>query len=90
MKTAQLPYPIGLGVTVYKDDGQWDQYRAWFLRTQEQLKRLFMAQITLAHYEGEDEPCYTYDEWCRKSEQLVMQYPDCIFVYGTNEPRGAR
>ena len=80
-----LPHPIGLNVLVYKDDGQWGNYRAWFLRTQEQLNRLFVARITLAHFEGEDEPCYSSKEWRSKSSQLLAQYPQCVFVYGTNE-----
>jgi hypothetical protein len=82
---AALPYPIGLNILVYKDDGQWGNYHAWFLRTHEQLKRLFVAKITLAHFEGEDEPCYSFSEWCRKSNQLLGAYPECIFVYGSND-----
>ena len=84
MKPA-LPYPIGLNVLVYKDDGRWVNYRAWFLRTQEQLNRLFVAKITLAHFEGDDSPCYSFDEWCKKADQLLEMYPDCIFVYGSND-----
>jgi hypothetical protein len=84
MTQAHLPYPIGINLIVFKDDGNWDKYRAWFLRTQKQIETLFVAWITLGHYEGSDEPDYDYESWCRKSEQLVTQYPGCIFVYGSN------
>ena len=85
--TATLPHPIGINIVVYKDDGNWDQYRAWFLRTQRQLNDLFVAKVVLAHYEGSDEPDYSHLDWCRKSAQLVQQYPGCIFVYSSNEDR---
>lgn len=84
-KQSALPFPIGLNVLVFKDDGNWHKYRSWFLRTQKQIEDLFVARITLGHYEGSDEPDYDHESWCRKSDQLVSQYPGCIFVYGSNE-----
>jgi hypothetical protein len=83
-RTPALPYPIGINVVVYKDDGNWDNYRQWFLRTQAQLEKLFVARITLSHYEGIEEPAYTHAEWVRKSASLVEKYPNCIFVYSSN------
>ncbi len=80
-ETPALPYPIGIEISVFKDDGQWDKYSRWFMRPMHQVTALSVAKITLAHYEGEDEPAYSHSEWCRKSAQLVEQYPDCIFVY---------
>lgn len=84
MTQAQLPYPIGINVIVFKDDGNWEKYRQWFLRTQKQIETLFVARITLGHYEGTDEPAYTHSEWVGKSAALVEKYPDCVFVYGSN------
>ena len=85
MQKPRLPFPIGIKLQVFKDDGNWDNYRAWFLRTQEQLQRLFVANITLGHYEGTDEPAYSHREWIAKSQQLVDTYPDCVFIYGANQ-----
>lgn len=84
MKTAALPYPVGINFIVFKDDGNWDKYRQWFLRTQQQIQSLFVAKITLGHYEGTDEPAYSHSEWVAKSKQIVADYPDCVFVYGAN------
>lgn len=81
-KQAALALPVGLDVLVFKDDGNWDKYRSWFMRSTDQLEDLFVARITLGHYEGSDEPDYDHNSWCRKSEQLVKRYPGCIFVYG--------
>ena len=85
MKTATtkpaLPYPIGIKINVFKDDGNWGNYRAWFMRTNADLRNLSVATITLAHFEGEDEPAYTHAEWCDKADRLLAQYPDCIFIY---------
>ena len=78
---AALPYPISINMTVFRDDGQWGNYRAWFLRPVQQLERLAVAKITLGHFEGSDEPAYTAEQWRRKSDQLVVQYPGCVFVY---------
>lgn len=80
-ETACLPYPIGINVVVYRDDGNWNKYSKWFMRPMHQVQALLVARITLAHYEGEDEPAYTHSEWVRKADKLVQQYPDCIFVY---------
>ena len=85
MTTACLPYPIGLEITVYKDDGQWDQSSKWFMRAMHQIVELFVAKITLRHIEGEDEPCYSDAEWAAKAAQLVETYPGCLFIYSTNE-----
>ena len=81
---AALPYPIGINVLVFRDDGNWHLYRSWFLRTQNQIETLFVARITLGHYEGTDEPAYSHREWIAKSEQLVEEYPDCVFIYGAS------
>lgn len=79
--TPALPYPTSINMTVFRDDGQWGNYRAWFLRSVEQLERLAVAKITLGHFEGSDEPAYTAEQWRRKADQLVAQYPGCVFVY---------
>ena len=79
--SAALPYPTTINLKVFQDDGQWQNYRAWFMRSSEQLTRLAVADITLGHYEGSDEPAYTAKEWRRKADQLVAQYPGCVFVY---------
>jgi hypothetical protein len=84
MKRPELPFPIGVKILVFKDDGNWHRYRSWFLRTQKQIETLFVARVTLAHYEGLDEPDYDYQSWCRKASQLVAQYPGCVFVYASN------
>ena len=81
---AALPYPIGINVLVFRDDGNWHLYRSWFLRTQNQIETLFVARITLGHIEGTDEPAYSHREWIAKSEQLVEEYPNCVFVYGAS------
>ena len=81
---AALPYPIGINVLVFRDDGNWHLYRSWFLRTQNQIETLFVARITLGHIEGTDEPAYSHREWIAKSEQLVEEYPDCVFIYGAS------
>jgi hypothetical protein len=85
MTTAALPYPIGINVLVFRDDGQWDNYRQWFLRTQKQIEELLVARITLGHYTDTDEPAYSHSDWVRKASELVATYPDCVFVYGANE-----
>ena len=82
--TASLPYPIGINLTVYRDDEEWDKYPRWFSRPSHQLAELFVARITLGHYrdeEGNTEPAYTYPEWCEKADQLLTEYPGCLFVY---------
>lgn len=84
MQKAVLPYPLGINMQVFQDDGNWGNYRAWFLRTHEQLQRLFVAKITLGHYEGTGDPAYSYREWIAKSQQIVDAYPQCVFVYGSN------
>ena len=76
-----LPYPVGINVRVFRDDGRWDQYSAWWKRASHELRSLQVANITLGHWEGTDEPAYTADEWAAKADRLVEQYPDCIFVY---------
>jgi len=81
MKTPALPYPLSLTVDVYRDDGNWGAVTRWFMRSMHVLQELFVVRITLAHYEGEDEPCYTHDEWCRKADQLLETYPNCVFIY---------
>lgn len=75
-----LPYPRGLTIHVYEDDGGFEGTR-WFMRAQHVLNALYRATITLAHYEGEEEPCYTAAEWCRKADSLLEQYPNCVFIY---------
>ena len=79
-----LPYPIGINIQVFRDDGNWQKYRAWFLRTHAQIEELFVARITLAHFEDSEDPAYSHSEWCRKAESLVDDYPNCIFIYGAN------
>jgi len=81
LKSAALPYPVGINVSVFQDDGKWNNYSAWFKRTNADLRSLSVARITLGHWEGTDDPAYTAEEWVRKSAQLVAQYPNCIFVY---------
>lgn len=76
-----LPYPIGITINVFRDDGRWDEYSAWFMRSNRDLIDLAVVKITLAHYEGEDEPAFSHDEWCDESERLVAEYPDCLFIY---------
>ena len=90
-KTAALPHPIGINMTVYRDDSNWDKYSRWFMRPMHQIRDLFVAKITLAHYvdsEGEPinggEPAYSHDEWCDKADRLLAEYPGCIFVYASN------
>ena len=78
---ACLPYPTGINVKVFKDDGNWEAYRSWWMRPSSKLRELTVAEITLSHFEGEDEPAYSHAEWVRKSKQLVEKYPNCIFVY---------
>lgn len=80
-----LPYPIGIKIDVYRDDGKWDEMR-WWERASHVLKSLAVCRITLAHYDGEDEPCYTVDEWGVKADELVQKHPGCVFVYVSNEP----
>lgn len=75
-----LPYPIGIQISVFRDDGQWN-YPKWWMRPVHQQLALQVARIALAHYEGSEDPAYTAAEWASKSEALVEQYPDCIFVY---------
>jgi len=79
-----LPFPNSINVLVFRDDGNWDNYRAWFLRTQKQIETLSVARITLGHIEGTDEPAYSSLEWAIKADGLIAQYPDCVFVYGSN------
>lgn len=74
-----LPYPNKLTVQVFHDDGNWPTQ--WFMRPIHEIRELFRAKIVLAHYDGEEQPAYTVEQWRQKSEQLVAQYPDCIFVY---------
>lgn len=76
-----LPFPTGIKMSVFKDDGQWDQYRAWFMRSHADLQRLIVAKITLGHWEDTEEPAYTAEEWRVKSEKLLKDFPDCVFVY---------
>ena len=83
-KQAALPFPTTINMLVFKDDGNWGNYPAWFLRKHGQIEDLLVTRITLGHYEGSDEPAYTHESWCRKSAQLVMDYPGCVFVYGSN------
>lgn len=78
---AILPYPTGINLRVYRDDGQWSNYRAWFMRADWQLSDLHVATITLAHYEEDEAPAYTYEEWCDKANRLIAEYPDCVFIY---------
>ena len=76
-----LPYPVGINISVFRDDGEWDKYTKWFMRPMHEVVSLAVCKITLAHYEGDETPAYTHDEWCEKAESLVTEYPDCIFVY---------
>ena len=76
-----LPYPQSLRIKVFKDDGKWD-FGPWFMRSHHILDSLYVATITLAHYEGSEEPCYTAAEWAAKADKLTAQYPDCVFIYG--------
>lgn len=76
-----LPYPIGITINVFRDDGRWGEYRAWFMRSDRDLRALAVAKITLAHFDDEDEPAFSHDEWCDESERLVAEYPDCLFIY---------
>lgn len=74
-----LPYPECVELWVFEDDGAFEG--RWFRRPIHILERLFVAKITLRHYEGEDSPCYTAAEWAAKADQLVARYPGCLFVY---------
>ena len=76
-----LPFPNGINLQVFRDDGKWDNYTKWFMRTHKQINELFVAKITLAHYEGQDEVAYDSAEWVVKSNQLVEDYPNCVFIY---------
>ena len=75
-----LPYPVGINVKVFRDDGNWG-VSPWFVRSNHVLRSLHVANITLAHYEGEGEPAYTAEEWARKSREIVEKYPNCVFIY---------
>tara|TARA_R110002110_G_scaffold13929_10_gene66184 strand:- start:1306 stop:1578 length:273 start_codon:yes stop_codon:yes gene_type:complete len=76
-----LPYPNSLNITVYSDDGKWEDYEKHFMRSSSDLQKLFVSSIILAHYEGEDDPDYSLAEWDKKSAELLKTYPNCIFVY---------
>ena len=80
-QTPALPYPIGINVTVYRDDSKWSEYRAWFLRSPSVLNELFVARITLSHFVESAEPTYTAAQWADKAERLVAEFPDCVFIY---------
>lgn len=81
MTAPSLPYPIGIQLSVFRDDGNWSQYRKWWMRPVHQQIALQIARITLAHYDGSEDPAYTADEWAAKADALVEQYPSCVFVY---------
>lgn len=80
-RTPALKYPTGLTMTIFKDDGRWSEYRAWFMRTDSDLRTLHLTRLTLAHYEGDDEPAYTHEQWCDKADRLLDEYPNCVFIY---------
>lgn len=82
IQKAALPFPLGITMQVFRDDGKWDEYSAWFKRSSMDLRDLFVAKITLGHYDGSDEPAYSHSEWVRKADQLVTEYPGCVFIYG--------
>jgi len=84
MTDAVLPYPTSINIAVFQDDGQWGKYRAWFLRSSEQLQNLAVAKITLGHFEGTCEPAYTAEQWRMKAAELVAAYPSCVFVYSSS------
>ena len=85
MRQAALPFPLGIKLRVFRDDGNWDNYSAWFMRTHKQIEDLFVAGITLGHYEGSEEPAYDHHEWCDKADRLLRDYPGCVFVYASND-----
>lgn len=77
-----LPYPIGIHISVYRDDGKWENYRRWFQRND--LPQLAVAKVTLRHTideKGEAEPAYTAKEWEQKAASLQVEFPNCVFVY---------
>lgn len=76
-----LPFPIGITITVYRDDGNWDRYSSWLMRPHHHLRDLFVARITLGHPEGSDEPDYDSRSWGEKAKQLIAEFPNCVFVY---------
>jgi len=84
MKTkALLPFPNSLSLYVFSDDGNWDSYGSWFKRPWKEMASLVRARIILGHREGSAEPDYSVEEWERKAEQLVQQFPNCVFVFGS-------
>lgn len=80
MPEPAIPYPTGTHITVFRDDGKWGDM-PWWRRGAAELKSLLVCRITLAHYDGEDEPAYSWSEWVEEADQLVREYPDCVFVY---------
>ena len=75
-----LRYPVGIDMTVYKDDGGWGLC-PWFMRSNNSLATLFVERYVLAHLEGTDDPEFTAEQWATESAQLVERHPGCIFVY---------
>ena len=80
VETPALAYPIGSIIHVYKDDGKWDNYPAWFLRSNQDLRNLFVCSYDLPTDEDGDVD-YSLRQWEKVSQQLVNDHPDCLFIY---------
>lgn len=77
---AALPFPISSRIVVYRDDGNWGQFSAWFLRSDADLQDLYTITIDLRVDEDEDIDL-THDEWLEVAEKLTSDYPGCVFIY---------
>jgi hypothetical protein len=73
-----LPYPKSNRITVYRDDEKWGMQA--FLRSDEDLRKLFVCRYELAVDEYDD-VAMTGREWAAFAEQLLADHPGCCFFY---------
>lgn len=83
-----LPYPISHKISVYRDDGRWGEYRAWFLRTDRDLRDLYVCDYRLRtskidpeDEEEDEEVDLTAKEWREVAAKLVDRHPQHVFIY---------
>lgn len=80
VSSSVLPYAVSSSISVYKDDGNWDDYSAWFMRSDQDLNNLFVCNYQLPTDEDGDVD-YSRFSWEKFSQKLVEDHPDCLFIY---------
>jgi hypothetical protein len=75
-----LKYPVSSTIRVYKNDGKWDNYSAWFLRSDRDLENLFVCGYGLPVDEDGDVDFSIFD-WKSFSQKIINDHPGCLFIY---------